>query len=49
MTIPLFRRRGTDRSRIRRSVPRELSPRLMRDIGLDPMPECPCFLFYSFW
>ncbi|WP_435258289.1 hypothetical protein ACSBLW_00445 [Thioclava sp. FR2] len=49
MTILFLRRPDMDRRRILRDVPRNLSPRLMRDIGLDPWPECPRLPFYSLW
>mgnify|MGYP000654589251 CR=1 FL=1 len=37
------------RRRIPRGVPRDLSPEMMRDIGLDPWPERPRIPFYPLW
>lgn len=49
MTISLFNKDARHRRRILRGLPRDLSPKMMRDIGLEPWPERPRFLFYPLW
>ncbi|WP_158275518.1 hypothetical protein [Maritimibacter sp. 55A14] len=47
MTFPFFR---SLRERWRlRGVPRDLSPHLMRDIGLEPWPERPLLPLHLLW
>lgn len=49
MTLPFLRTGALHRHRIRRGVPRHLPPHLMRDIGLDPWPDCPRLPFHPLW
>lgn len=50
MTFSLFRHDDRRRRQLaRRSVPRDLSPHLMRDIGLEPWPERPRLPFHPLW
>lgn len=47
---PFFFRRVRKRfHRIPRGIPRDLSPYLMRDIGLEPWPERPHMIFHPLW
>lgn len=47
MTISSLRTAA--RHRIPRGVPRDLPPHLMRDIGLDPWPDCPRVPLHPLW
>ncbi len=49
MTLSLLSNGARHRRRLPRGVPRDLSPRMMRDIGLDPWPERPRFTLYPLW
>jgi len=49
MTISLFSKGARHRRRLLLGVPRDLSPRMMRDIGLDPWPERPRIPLYPLW
>ena len=49
MIIPFFFRGTADRRRAFRDARRDLPPRLMRDIGLDPWPGRPRAPFPSLW
>lgn len=46
MTLSFLRTTARHRHRIARSVPRDLPPHLMRDVGLDPWPDRPRFAFH---
>lgn len=45
MTLSFLRTAARRRLRI----PRDLPPHLMRDIGLDPWPDCPRLPFHPLW
>ncbi|MGR3322593.1 MAG: hypothetical protein ACU0DK_11730 [Pseudooceanicola sp.] len=49
MTLPFLRIDARHRRRIPRGVPRDLSPHIMRDIGLDPWPDRPRLPFHLLW
>lgn len=49
MTLPFFRKDTRPRRNIPRGVPRDLSPHLMRDIGLDPWPDHPRLPIHPLW
>ena len=49
MTFSFLRTGARHRRRIPRGVPRDLSPRMMRDIGLDPWPDRPRLPFHPLW
>lgn len=50
MTFSFFRRTApSPRRGIPRGVPRDLSPQLMRDIGLDPWPDRPRLPVTALW
>lgn len=49
MFIPFFLRGAADRHHAFQDARRDLPPRLMRDIGLDPWPWRPRAPFPPFW
>lgn len=49
MAFSLLRTAARHRRRIPRGVPRDLPPHLMRDIGLDPLPDRPRLPFHPLW
>lgn len=49
MTLSFLRIAIRHRRRNPRGVPRHLSPRLMRDIGLDPWPDPPRLPLHPLW
>lgn len=49
MTLSFLRIGARHCRHIPRGVPRDLSPHLMRDIGLDPWPDRPRLPFHPLW
>ncbi|MDX5413143.1 MAG: hypothetical protein LPK02_08865 [Rhodobacterales bacterium] len=49
MTFPIFHCKAPGRRRAPRGVPRDLSPHLMRDIGLYPWPDRTRLPFHPLW
>ena len=49
MTLSFLSKGARHRRSIPRGVPRDLSPHMMRDIGLDPWPERPRMPLFPLW
>lgn len=49
MRLPFFNRDTPLRRRIPLGVPRDLSPHLMRDIGLESWPDLPRIRYHALW